>query len=981
MKSTKSLLFALFLLVGQFTFQAYAVNDIVTVGATGSTYTTLKLVFDAINAGTLTGDIQLQIKDNTTETASAELISGGIVSITKGNAGTGYTSAPTVVISAPPTGGIQAVATVTVTGGGLNVFTITNPGAGYTTAPTISFTGGGGTGATATATLAAANFTSVKIYPIVTTKTISGGIGGKSLIVLSGVNNVTFDGRLYNSSGVLTGSTRDLTITNTQSQSGSMTVQFRHNASNNTVNFCKIKGSGTSTSVGIITLNNPATSSATGNYNNIISNNIFSAASTRPFVVIYSVGISGAVNTGNQFLDNDLENCLAMNNPTTCVNFAAYNNACTFTGNSFYETAANTQVQVNSAFTYLSVASGNNHTISNNYIGGTLTQCGGGTFAKNGAANNQFIGILFTSTDAGTPSRIENNVFKNITWTNGTSSTATWTAISVTGAHDISINGNTIGNISITNSATGSNIIGINKTAGTAIQTINKNFIYGLTSTAASSGQLYGIYVSGGLSTLSNNIISLNHNNDVSTIGIYDHGVAGKTANWYFNTVRIGGTAPTSGTKGSYAFWSQGKDNTRDFRNNIFVNARTNGGSPAATGSHYAAYFNYSANTNLTLSNNNYYVSGTGGVLGRYGGANKTALPIVTDKDANSVNVNPSFAIPTGTAAVDFKPSDATLTGVAISGITTDYSGVTTRNVPTMGAWEVAITLDVPGAPSIGTATAGNTQASVTFTAPVSNGGSAILDYTVTSSTGGITATGSSSPIVVTGLTNGTAYTFTVKARNAQGSSVASSASNSVTPIAVPDAPTIGTATRGNAQASVAFTAPSNTGDSPITGYTVTSSPGGITGTGASSPIVVTGLTNGTAYTFTVTATNTQGTSVPSAASNSVTPATVPGAPTIGTATRGNAQASVTFTAPASNGGSAITGYTVTSSPGDITATGSSSPIVITGLTNGTAYTFTVTATNAAGTGAASLASNSVTPINDVPEIAAPVPTPTFSGV
>lgn len=89
----------------------------------------------------------------------------------------------------------------------------------------------------------------------------------------------------------------------------------------------------------------------------------------------------------------------------------------------------------------------------------------------------------------------------------------------------------------------------------------------------------------------------------------------------------------------------------------------------------------------------------------------------------------------------------------------------------------------------------------------------------------------------------------------------------------------------------------------------------------------------------------------------------VPGAPTIGTATAGNAQASVSFTAPASNGGASITGYTVTSSPGGFSGTGASSPIVVTGLSNGTAYTFTVTATNSVGTGAASSASNSVTPV------------------
>ena len=91
----------------------------------------------------------------------------------------------------------------------------------------------------------------------------------------------------------------------------------------------------------------------------------------------------------------------------------------------------------------------------------------------------------------------------------------------------------------------------------------------------------------------------------------------------------------------------------------------------------------------------------------------------------------------------------------------------------------------------------------------------------------------------------------------------------------VPDAPIIGTATMGDTQARVTFTA-SNNGGSEITGYTVTSSPGGFTGTGTASPIIVTGLTNGTAYTFTVTATNTNGTSVPSSASNSITPTEIP---------------------------------------------------------------------------------------------------------
>lgn len=185
----------------------------------------------------------------------------------------------------------------------------------------------------------------------------------------------------------------------------------------------------------------------------------------------------------------------------------------------------------------------------------------------------------------------------------------------------------------------------------------------------------------------------------------------------------------------------------------------------------------------------------------------------------------------------------------------------------------------------------------------------------------------------------------------------------------VPSAPTIGTATDvgtgrayNNGAATVTFTAPTFDGKSPITSYTVTSSPGGFTASGASSPITVTGLASSTSYTFTVTATNAVGTSAASSASNSITATTVPQAPTIGTASSSTSgTASITFTANAT-GGKTVSTYTATSSPGSITGSSATSPISVTGLTNGTSYTFTVTATNANGTSAASAASNSVTP-------------------
>lgn len=286
-----------------------------------------------------------------------------------------------------------------------------------------------------------------------------------------------------------------------------------------------------------------------------------------------------------------------------------------------------------------------------------------------------------------------------------------------------------------------------------------------------------------------------------------------------------------------------------------------------------------------------------------------------------------------------------------------------------------AFAATAPGAPTSVTAVAGNAQATVTFKAPTSNGGSAITGYTVTSSpAGGVDTNAGTTKLshVITGLTNGTKYTFTVKATNAIGTGPASTASASVTPSAtVPGAPTGVSAAAGNAKATVTFVAPASDGGSPITGYTVTSSPtGGVDSNANTTGLshVITGLTNGRAYTFTVKAKNAKGSSVASAPSNSVTPvavATVPGAPTSVTAVGGNTQATVTFLAPTSNGGSAITGYTVISSPaGGVDSNAGTTGLshVMTGLANGTAYTFTVVATNAIGSGSASSASNSVIP-------------------
>lgn len=281
----------------------------------------------------------------------------------------------------------------------------------------------------------------------------------------------------------------------------------------------------------------------------------------------------------------------------------------------------------------------------------------------------------------------------------------------------------------------------------------------------------------------------------------------------------------------------------------------------------------------------------------------------------------------------------------------------------------------VPSAPTNVTAVGGNERATVSFTPSASDGGFPITGYRITT----IPGDGSESPIsvdvgadkssgIVTGLRNGRDYQFKVVALNAWGASIEAQTSEWTHLGTEPAVPTGLFVSAANAKATVSFDEPDN-GGYTITKYRVTAWSGeGVAAQaeGASSPIEVTGLQNGTAYTFTAEAYNEIGWSTPSLHSNEVTPIAVPDAPTNVTASAGNGTATVTFDAPASNGGSPVTGYTVTASPGGAHVELDADDELkadFTGLTNGTAYTFTVFAINANGSSAASSPSAAVTPI------------------
>lgn len=408
-------------------------------------------------------------------------------------------------------------------------------------------------------------------------------------------------------------------------------------------------------------------------------------------------------------------------------------------------------------------------------------------------------------------------------------------------------------------------------------------------------------------------------------------------------------------------------------------------------------------------------------------------------------------------------------------------------------------TTTIPGSPTNVTATAeGIASATVSFNAPDSNGGSPITSYQVTSSPGNIIASGTASPITVTGLIKDTAYTFTVTATNALGTGQASSASSTVIlssrfveqqngtildtlnnlfwlkkancfgeindygqgavvatnnlasgQCGLTDNSVIGdwylpTATdllvfksagytvttlnaygfsnitpgsggstyyywssdnytdilgnkyynyvdifSGNVQYSGSFPA-SNQGvnvwpvrigntirgtvtdlgtGTKLSGVSVSINGGSSTTTDSNGAFVFNPAPAFGTYSLSFSKvgyqTITQSNLILDASNYprlNVSLVSVPGAPNNVTAGAGKDQATVSFAPPTNNGGSAITGYIVTSSPGNITATASASPIIVTGLTGGTVYTFTVTATNSAGTGPASSSSNTVTP-------------------
>jgi len=458
-----------------------------------------------------------------------------------------------------------------------------------------------------------------------------------------------------------------------------------------------IKGFNWSNSIGFawygIWLNTGSANIGTTTGNTIgstIGNGSISVANINNDNNVYAVNLVGS---GNISCSNNKIGSISTNNTSTnSTNLYAIKNSCTgtvtisnnligstSTTNSLYAQSTSTGA-AQSVWAIYNSGSGS-VTISSDTIANLTNSMTGSTVG--GVVHG-----IFSSAGINT---ISNNIIHDLTNANSTTSSnnnASVGGIVLTSSLLNSVSNNNIYNLYNTNTAFSGDIVGLYFTGSTGANTVSKNFIYGLSATGASStsAEIYGIKAVSGVTTYSNNIISLGGSNQSTLYGIYDTGSASQTCNLYFNTIYLSGTVATGNNK-SYCLYSESLNNTRNFRDNIFFNARSTTGGGSL---HYAAKFNYSSNASLVLNYNDYYVSGTGGVLAYYNGSDKALSDIVANStgwETSALSVNPNFTTPNGITASCYRPLSGT-SGIVVSSINDDYQNVT-RTTPTIGAFEV----------------------------------------------------------------------------------------------------------------------------------------------------------------------------------------------------------------------------------------------------------------------------------------------------
>jgi hypothetical protein len=757
-----------------------------TVGS-GGNYTTLRAAFVAINSGTITGAITLQLISGTTETASNVLNASGTgsanySSVTIYPTGSGYTISGNLTV---PLIDLNGADNITIDGrvnatGAAKDLIIANTNTGNS-ASTIRFINSAQNNTVKYCTLKGSETSATN--GIVLFSTSTAGTGNDGIVIdncnitcnatsrplnaiysagtgsrensgntISNNNIYDFLSRATASNGInLAGNTTSWTISDnsfyeTTSFAPTATVTYNVLQINNTsgINFVvsgnyiggKAAQCGSTAWTKTNTQNNTfaainlnvGTATPSSVQNNTIQNlawsNSGSAAWTGINVTAGAVNIGTA--SGNTIGAATGTASVLVTGGATGTNVYGINIASTGTIACLNNiigsiTAANATANA-SNFSGISKTGAGTTTIINNTIGSTVSANSINASSASTANEQKVLGINANGTGL---ISISNNTIANIN--NGCTSSSTTNTIgigtysgsnTITGnsIHDIScsvyvlagifqqsaaagtnqtISDNTLYNLSNTNASAIGGVYAIyydGPVSGTNI--ITRNFIHSLNIASSNSGcSMDGIDLVSGVVTCSNNIINLGYGitKTYMIYGIWDEGVTGQSNNIYYNTVYISGN-PSGTTANTYAYNKNNNSGTSNIRNNIFANARSGG----TTGKHYAIAL--AGLTGLTIDYNDYFVSGTGGVLGSIASVDKTDLTtwkLGTSQDVNSLSINPVFAVPGSTTATDYKPSSNLLAGITIGTVPTDYSLTNRAGTPTIGALEGILSLNV----------------------------------------------------------------------------------------------------------------------------------------------------------------------------------------------------------------------------------------------------------------------------------------------
>ena len=509
------------------------------------------------------------------------------------------------------------------------------------------------------------NYDAINIYPTQSNLTINANYGG-GVIIFNGSDNVTIDGRVNR-----TGTTRDLTIQNTNTSANTYVsaIDFAaSNCDNITIRYCNLKSSGTGDPTygraAVICFNGGGSTNT--NLKTLIEyNNITNANNNRPICAIFNetAGTSTITIRNNNFYDF-LNETYIWNG----IHFIG-GNSVTIQENSFYETKSSGFSPTNSGqycVIYASVPSGTLN-ITKNYIGGNAPECKG-TWKKNNTKDNAFAAINVLSNAS-----IQGNTIRGFDYSN--SNNANWYGINVSSGNNVVDIGSSKGNM-----------IGISTTTSTSTDSIK----------VTTNGVVYGIYVSasgtynvknnfvGGINATAPNVYAY-YNNVSNTFNTYNNKVVNLTGNKivcgvFVNFGTISNNQIFNVWGGTDVYGCQSTNLSATISNNNIHDLNTSSASSTIYGINtVASIASYDTIYNLNNTNTSSF---TGKIYGMYCNPGNT---VVGNYNNNFVH---DFSIASG--------GTGTVTGMYISSCSYTYNNILSfdisKPVTIYGINQVAIT-------------------------------------------------------------------------------------------------------------------------------------------------------------------------------------------------------------------------------------------------------------------------------------------------